>query len=160
MIHVFEKENHYDHVYQQLEKIKLYKKKANIEGQARLGFPEHRSAVFGMIKPRYKSEKQLSLYSRKHPDIYEELKRIGKLICPFEFLTIQVNKDCQCPPHKDKNNQSRSVLVSFGDYTGGEILIEGVAYNAYHTPIEFDGKELLHWNNPHVGTKYSIIFFS
>lgn len=85
MIHVFEKENHYDNVYQQLEKIKLYKKQANKEGQARLGFPEHRSAVFGMVKPRFKSEKQLSLYSRKHPDIYEELKRIGKLIVPFEF---------------------------------------------------------------------------
>jgi len=159
MIRVFEKENHYDHVYQLLEKIKLYKKNTN-KGQARLGFPEHRNAIFGMVKPRYKQEKQLSMYSRKHLAIHEELQRIGKLIVPFEFSTIQVNKDCCCPPHKDKNNQTRSVLVSFGEYTGGEIVIEGVAYNAYHTPIEFDGKELLHWNNAHVGTKYSLIFFS
>jgi len=95
-----------------------------------------------------------SRYSRKYPEIHEEIVRIGKEICPFEFKTVQ------CPPHKDKANQSRSILVSFGEYTGGELVIEGVVHNAYHNPIEFDGVNNLHWNLEHTGTKYSLIYFS
>ena len=116
--------------------------------------------MWGIIKPRFKAKPEMSLYSRKYPDIYEEIVKIGKEICPFEFKTIQLNKDCQCPPHKDEKNQSKSIIVSFGKYTGGEIIIEGVIYNAYHTPLEFDGTTQTHWNNPHIGTKYSLIYFS
>ena len=88
-----------------LEKITLYKKKENGKNN-RLGFPEHRACVWGIIKPRFKSKPELSLYSRKYPEIHEEIFRIGKEICPFEFNTVQLNKDCRCPPHKDKANQS------------------------------------------------------
>ena len=100
------------------------------------------------------------MYSRKYPDIYEEIVRIGKEICSFDFKTIQLNKNCCCPPHKDKANQSRSILVSFGSYSGGELVIEGVVHNAYHNAIEFDGVNNLHWNLEHTGTKYSLIYFS
>ena len=142
-----------------LEKITLYLKRPNGNSN-RLGFPQHRSCVWGIIKPRFKSKPELSMYSRKYPDIFEEIVRIGKLICPFEFKTIQLNKDCCCPPHKDKQNQTRSLIVSFGKYTGGELVIEGEVFNAYHNPIEFDGKNKLHWNQAHEGTKYSLIYFS
>lgn len=148
----------YDEIYKQLESIKLDLKKPNGKNN-RLGFPEHRGAVFGMVKPRYKSKVELSKYSKKYPIIYDELNRIGKLICPFEYKTIQVNKNCQCPPHKDKNNVGDSVLISFGEYTGGTIFIDGVEQNAFHNPITFNGHELEHWNTPHVGTKYSLVFF-
>ena len=156
---IYDTVNHYDALYEMFKKVSLYKKKQGAL-QNRLGFPEHRGAVFGMIKPRYKSQPELSYYSRKCPHIYEEILRIGKLICPFEFRSIQVNHNLVCPPHRDKNNTTRSVLVSFGDYTGGEIVIEGKKYSAYHTPIEFDGCKLEHWNEPIVGNKYSLIFFS
>jgi hypothetical protein len=149
----------YDKIYEMLEKITLYKKKKD-GNTNRLGFPSHRGCVWGIIKPRFKSQPELSRYSRKYPEIHEEIVRIGKEICPFEFKTVQLNKNCQCPPHKDKANQSRSILVSFGDYTGGELVIEGVVQNAYHNPIEFDGVNNLHWNLEHTGTKYSLIYFS
>ena len=142
-----------------LEKITLYKKQKN-GNTNRLNFPSHRGCVWGIIKPRFKSKPELSRYSRKYPEIYDEIVRIGKIICPFEFKTIQLNKDCRCPPHKDKNNQSRSILVSFGSYTGGELVIEGVVHSAYLKPIEFDGVNKLHWNLEHTGTKYSLIYFS
>ena len=149
----------YDKLFTMLERITLYKKKVNGNSN-RLGFPEHRAAVWGIIKPRFKSQPELSRYSRKYPEIYEEILKIGKEICPFEFRTIQLNKNCCCPPHKDKANQSRSLLVSFGQYTGGELVIEGEVFSAYHTPIEFDGADKLHWNLDHVGTKYSLIYFN
>jgi hypothetical protein len=152
-------ENHYTELYKMFQKIKMDKKKYNGRTN-RLGFPEHRGAVFGLVKPRYQSQTQLSRPSRLYPKIYEEINRIGKLIVPFEYKTIQVNHNLVCPKHKDKNNQTRAVLVSFGEYTGGEIVIEGEKYNAYHTPIEFDGSKLEHWNEPIEGNKYSLIFFS
>jgi len=154
---IYKTENRYDKIYSMLKLITLYKR---VKRNNRLGFPEHRGAVFGVIKPRFKSKPELSLYSRKYPKIYEELQKIGKEICPFEFKIIQVNHNLVCPPHKDKANSSRSILVSFGEYTGGEIVIEGTKYNAYHTPIEFDGCKLEHWNEPIEGNKYSLIFFS
>lgn len=162
-ITVYPTENHYDTIYAMLKDRKLSIKKP-MGMNNRLGFPYHRGTVFGLAKPRYSKIKNpqpvLSYDSKRYPEIYEELLRIGKLIVPFEFKTIQVNHNLQCPPHKDKNNKSRSILVSFGEYVGGEIVIEGVKYSAYHTPIEFDGCKMEHWNEPIEGNKYSLIFFS
>ena len=152
-------ENHYDDLYKMFKEVTLVKKKYKSRDN-RLDFPEHRGAVFGIVKPRFKSQPELSHHSRKYPKIYDELNRIGKLVCPFEYKTIQVNHNLVCPKHKDKNNKSRSILVSFGEYTGGEIVIEGKKYSAYHTPIEFDGSKMEHWNEPIEGNKYSLIFFS
>lgn len=149
----------YKDIYEKLEKITLYKKRVNAKNN-RLDFPEHYGAIFGLIKPRFKKNIELSLYARKYPEIYIDLINIGKIICPFEFKTIQVNKNCRCPPHKDNKNESRSIIVSFGEYVGGELVIEDEVFNAYENPIEFDGKNKLHWNLEHKGTKYSLIYFS
>ncbi len=149
----------YDEIYKQLESITLDLKKPNGLNN-RLGFPEHRGCLFGYVRPRYKSGVHLSKFSKKYPHIYDEINRIGKEICPFEYKSIQVNKNCQCPPHKDKKNVGSSCLVSFGEYIGGLIVIEGVEHDAYHNPIIFNGHEQEHWNTPHVGNKYSLVFFS
>jgi len=156
---IYPTENNYDELYKMLCKIKLYNKR---EGTTmnRLGFPTHKGAVFGMVKAKFKGIIELSYYSRKYPKIYEEIQRIGKLICPFPFTMIQVNHNLVCPKHRDKNNKNESILVSFGEYTGGLIVIEGIEYNAYHTPIQFDGVTQEHWNTIHEGNKYSLVFYS
>jgi hypothetical protein len=159
MVTIYCTDNHYDDLYKMFEEIKLPKIHHNTR-QNRLGFPDYRGGIFGIIKPRFKSQPELSSLSKKYPKIYEEINRIGKLICPFEYKSIQVNHNLVCPKHKDKKNKSRSILVSFGEYTRGEIVIEGEKHNAYHTPIEFDGSTLEHWNEPIEGNKYSLIFFS
>ena len=71
-----------------------------------------------------------------------------------------MNHNLVCPPHRDKNNKTESILVSFGDYEGGLIVIEGTEYNAYHTPIQFDGATQEHWNTEIKGNKYSLVFYS
>ena len=141
-----------------LEKIRLYKLRQNANNN-RAGFPEYHGCVWGMVKPRMKSQPELSLYSRKYPEIYAEIVRIGKEICDFEFKSIQLNRNLVSPPHKDKGNQTKSVIVSFGYYTGGELVIEGVEHDT-RTPLTFDGANQTHWNNPFNGTKYSLIYFS
>jgi len=101
----------------------------------------------------------LSSYSTKFPDVYEALKKVGADL-GFTFTSIQVNRNLQCPPHKDRKNVGDSMLISFGKYTGGEIVVNGVPYNAYHRPTIFNGSQWEHYNNAIEGDKFSIIFFT
>jgi hypothetical protein len=155
----------YDELYEMLSGIKLYKKRSGANNN-RLGFPEHRGAVFGLVKAKFKGVVELSYFSRKFPLIHEEIFRVGKMVCPFEFSQVQVNFNLVCPPHIDKGNRGNSCLVSFGEYSGGMIVIDGIEHNAYHNPIIFNGSQQLHWNTqiePDLSgktNKYSLVFFS
>lgn len=149
----------FDKLYSMLENILLESIGKN-SNTNRLGFPTYKGGVWGLIKRRCRPTLQLSRWSVKYPEIWEKLQRIGNIICPFDFKTIQMNNNLVCPPHKDKHNTGMSMLISFGNYTGGEIVIEGTVYNAYHTPTIFDGSKLEHWNNTFEGNKYSLVFFS
>jgi hypothetical protein len=152
----------FDKIYELLNQIKIpYKADGNKKNSnGRLGFPKYRGAVFGTVRGRYSGKIDLSAMSKKFPEIYEEIIRIGKEIVPFEFETIQLNHNLTCPKHKDKNNITPSVLVSFGEYTGGNIVVEGEIYDAKNTPIIFNGSLLEHWNTPDLeGNKYSLVFF-
>lgn len=137
------------------------------EKSNRRGFPlNHRSATFGYTRARYGTRKNgklydLSYYSLKYPEVYDELLRIGNLICPFEFNSIHVNKNVICPPHKDSNNVGVSLLISFGEYTGCNIIIEENKYDTNCNPIIFDGSSLCHYNtNDLEGNKYSLVYFN
>ena len=146
--------------------------KTNTSG--RRGFGVHRSCTFGMTKARYSGEIGLSYNSKKHPEIYNELLRIGRLICGdtpptptssgIGFNAIQLNKDVVCPRHIDSNNVGESVLVSFGEYSGCNIVVEindiSHILDADCQPIRFDGSKHYHYNTDDlVGTKYSLVFF-
>jgi hypothetical protein len=72
---------------------------------------------------------------------------------------VHVNHNVKCPPHYDSKNVGNSVLISFGDYSGGEIIIDGQEFNAYHQPIMFNGSSLLHYNKEHQGNKYSLVYY-
>jgi hypothetical protein len=127
----------------------------------RIGFKSHYKQCFGLIQPRGKPKGLvLSSASLKYPEVYNELLRIGRILCPFSFQSIHFLKNCVCPPHKDSKNTQKSVLVSFGDYTGCNIVVEGTKYDAKHTPIIFDGRIMEHWNTDDLqGTKYSLVFY-
>lgn len=152
--------NCYDELYKMFESVRLINRK---NSNNRRGFPEYRGAIFGMVRPRfkYKGYPELSLDSRTHPHIYKELLRIGNIICPFEYKSIQVNKNLVCPPHLDGNNRGMSLLVSFGDYTGCNIVVNNIKYDAKCRPLVFNGALYEHYNTDDLeGTKYSLVFFS
>jgi len=151
-------------LYTMLENINIPKKG---EKSNRRDFPQgHRSTTFGYTRARFGTRKtgklfDLSTQSIKYPEIYNELLRIGNIYCPFKFTSIHVNKNVVCPKHTDSKNVGKSMLVSFGDYTGCKIFIDDVEYDADCHPVIFDGSKLEHWNtNDLMGTKYSLIFFN
>jgi len=145
-------------LYDLLETVSIpYKRDRN----NRRGFPVHRAVSYGFIRHRYTGQYGLSAASKKHPEIYAELLNLGKMVCPFAFNSIHVNNCVICPKHKDSKNQGKSLLISFGDYEGCKLMVEGTEYDTNCQPIIFDGSSLEHWNTPLIsGNKYSIVFFN
>lgn len=134
-----------------------------IFGSYRKNFPEHRADVFGIVKvrPCHGGGARISRVSERKPQIYEELKRIGNIICPFKFTSILINNNVVCGKHHDANNVGKSLLISIGDYEGCNIVVEGTEYDAKYKPTIFNGSELEHWNTDNlVGNKYSIVYYS
>jgi len=144
-------------LYSMLEQITIpIKNSTNSRGD----FGKHRSMTLGVTRGRFNGIIGLSHYSKKYPHIYEEVMRIGKLI-GINFDSIHINKNVTCPPHLDSKNVGNSVLVSFGDYTGCNIVVDDIVHDAFCQPIKFNGSKLIHWNTKDlIGTKYSLVYFS
>lgn len=128
-------------------------------GSGRSAFGRHRAMTLGVTRGRFNGIIGISHYSKKYPHIYNEVKRIGKLL-DFDYDSVHVNHNVVCPRHLDSNNVGDSVLVSFGEYTGCAIVIDELPYDAFCQPIMFNGSNLIHYNtNDLVGNKYSLVFY-
>jgi hypothetical protein len=125
-------------------------------------FGRHRAITMGLIRGRVTKKYELSRHSLKYPLLYEALMKFGKTIVPFEFNAIHVNHNLVCPRHLDASNTGNSLLVSFGDYEGCNIVVEGHGeYNTNCSPIVFNGATCYHYNTPlKSGNKYSLVFFT
>jgi hypothetical protein len=147
----------YDELYQLLCKISIpFKNKRN----NRKGFPKHRAITFGLVKKRFSGKIEPSVATIRRPAIYEKIKELAKSF-DFPFTSVHLNHNVICPPHKDDKNVGLSLIVSFGEYKGGSLVIEGEEVNTFKTPVIFDGSSKEHFNNPDLeGNKYSLVFYS
>jgi hypothetical protein len=148
-------------LYSQLDQISLTKHK----GTTRAGFTTGASAVFGLTSVRRikKGENRIriSAYTKKYPAIAKEIFRIGKRICPFPFKSVYVNHNVSAPKHRDSGNTDLAMIVSFGDYKGGLLVVDGKPADTYLRPVVFNGAECLHFNTGRiVGNKYSLVFYN
>ena len=76
------------------------------------------------------------------------------------YTSILVNHNTICGKHKDANNIGKSLLISIGQFSGCNIVIENKTYDAKNTPIIFNGSVLEHWNTSDlVGNKYSLVYY-
>lgn len=144
-------------LYDMLEQITIpLKNNTNSRGN----FGIHRSMTMGVVRGRFNGIIGLSQPTKKYPHIYKEVVRIGKLI-GGKFDAMHINKNVICPPHLDSKNVGDSVLVSFGDYSGCNIVVDDVVHDAFCQPIKFNGSKLVHWNtNDLMGTKYSLVYYT
>ena len=71
---------------------------------------------------------------------------------------ITVYKDVVAQRHRD-GNAGHSWILWLGDFTGGELNFDdGARIDKKGVWHKIDGR-VHHWNDPHVGTKYSIILY-
>lgn len=74
-----------------------------------------------------------------------------------------INCNAQFTPHVDSGRgagQSLSMIVGLGDYMGGQLGVEGVAYDIRYQPLEFDGWRLRHWTKEFIGERFSLVWFT
>lgn len=118
-----------------------------------------RSQVFGIVKQRghYYAGSKMN-YSR--PELFQKLLKLSGQILDsdFTFCSIQVNQNYQTAPHKDKGNRGNSCIIGFGDYTNGELVIEGQKVDINYKTLYFDGSKYLHSTEPYTGNRYSLVF--
>ena len=70
-----------------------------------------------------------------------------------------LNRNVQCEKHRDSGNREHSYVLFLGDFTGGALLFEdGTRIEEKYKWHKIDGS-IPHWNEPHEGTKYSIILY-
>ena len=76
---------------------------------------------------------------------------------------LQLNRQLACPPHRDIRNKGPSWVLAFGDFEGGELVLEdGTVYGEkmkWQGPL--NGYEVTHFNNPIIaGDNWSVIAYS
>ena len=147
--------------FAELERLLVKQRIPTQQANNRFGFPKFRAVTFGLTKYRCDRFVSCAKGNEKYPEIFNELFRIGQKYCPIAFTSIYVNNNVVCPKHMDKGNNGLSCIISLGDYTGCNLVIENNVYDAKYTPIVFDGTKLEHYNTDDlIGNKYSLVFFN
>lgn len=99
--------------------------------------------------------------NRDYPELYRALLIFGSKIVPeyIPFTAIQVNHNYKTKKHIDGNNIGLSLAVSFGDFTGGELVVGNQDYQTKEYPVIFNGALREHFNRTIKGNRYSLVYF-
>jgi hypothetical protein len=121
-----------------------------------------RQCSFGVTT--YRGKRIESKMSKKYPHIIPLFKDfIDKHKDGFKFESVYVNKNTICKKHLDSKNVGESLLVGFGDYTGGETVLYGnneeKHFNISTCSLIFNGAKIEHSSEKFNGTRYSLVFF-
>ena len=154
-------------IYDELEQITIPKRyqKTDAQGHSlRTGACNQKNArqvCFGYTT--YRGKKKISVFTERYPhimDLFEEF--IESHYPEFEFNAVYVNKNVKCKKHVDSKNIGKSLLVGFGNYTGGETslyLDKEIRFDIQNHSLIFNGSEIMHRSLPFKGTRYSLVFF-
>jgi len=77
--------------------------------------------------------------------------------------TIAINKHAVFLPHVDSGagaGQGMSLIVGLGNYTGGELVVEGKLHDIRYKPLQFNGWTQRHWTLPFEGERFSLVWFT
>jgi hypothetical protein len=145
-------------VFQNLLEILKARKIAINRYRAKSGLG--RSQAFGIVKQR-NGKYAGSRLNFERMDVYKELQEIAQKILPkdFEYTSCQVNDNYLTSKHRDTGNRGESAIIGFGDYTKGELLIEGVSVDIKYKVIYFDGSIYEHATAFYIGQRYSLVFY-
>jgi hypothetical protein len=139
-----------------LEEIK---KKVIRKNHSRANSGSGRTQVFGYGKNRRGNN--FFANNQKYPELYKLLVKLGNRIVPdyINFTSIQVNHNYKTLKHIDKNNVGDSLNISFGNFEGGELVINDIPFQTKLNPVIFNGATNYHYNNEIIGDRYSLVYF-
>ena len=130
-----------------------------------------RSQTMGIVEninEKFKGKKGLDIYTLSkftinNTILYEKIKLLGKYY-NFNFTSVQINKNFKCNRHKDNVNIGESMIISLGNYEGGNLCIEyedGLKkINIKNAPYFFNGSKYFHFVEEFNGTRYTLVFFN
>ena len=122
-----------------------------------------RTQAFGLVR-RWSYRPWISRNCWLRPELWQLLMDFAAKHVPIPWDAVQVNDCYESKPHRDNGNRGLSYIVSFGDYTGGELVLDVSGQEATvdtrHRGHLFNGAITRHWNRPIVGRKFSLVFFS
>jgi hypothetical protein len=105
----------------------------------------------------------------KMVSLFEKL--LNKYYPEVQYNSFTVNRNAEMKPHKDKGNFGNSFIMGFGDYKGGELMIDSKnnnddldkckwnKININKNPLEFDGKSHYHKVAPFTGDRYTLVAY-
>lgn len=141
-----------------LIEIQLKKWKIPRQNRPKRSTGNGRSVPFGFIRRR-SYVPDFATHNTHRPKLWNLFKAFGKTI-GISWKSVQVNQNCVCSPHRDIGNRGISYLVSLGDYTGGELVVEDEVFDCNRKPIIFNGATQTHWNKDILsGDKWTLVFF-
>jgi len=121
-----------------------------------------KSQAFGIIR-RWSYRPHLSRNTWMRPYLWKLLLDFADHHVPIAWDGVTVNDDYTSAPHTDKGNEGDSYTVSFGDFTGGELCLDGpdgeIKIATKHRGYLFNGATLRHWTAPHIGRRFCLVFY-
>lgn len=123
-----------------------------------------RSVCYGIVGKRCMPPGP-SRWNKKRPEVWAELQKIAEsLPVPEGWTSCVLNQDYVALPHYDSGNVGPSCIVSFGCYTGGELVLDGsggrTEINTFLTPVVGNFSKTRHWTKPLSGLKFSLVYFT
>ncbi len=120
------------------------------------------SITFGLVKRLFvkNAEFEEAKANQLYPELYKELKNmINNLRPDFKYNCITLNHNLKCIEHLDKYNCGASIIIGFGKYWGGELVVEKCPIDIRYKPHSFNGSQLKHYTNDFLGDRWTAIFF-
>lgn len=147
---------------------------------------KHKKGSFTVVNPDFQNglygfgigEHPLPLANALFPDLTKAVFELERSLAEHDLTQVEgepackprppsshcaVNCNAQFTPHVDSGRgagQSLSMIVGFGDYSGGQLAVEGEPYDIRFVPLEFDGWRLRHWTLPFAGERFSLVWFT
>jgi hypothetical protein len=124
-----------------------------------------RTACYGIVGKRAKPAGP-SRWNEKRPEVWAEVQEIAKsLPVPEGWTSCVINQDYVALPHFDSGNTGDSCIVSFGCYSGGDLVLEDASGNrtevsTFMRPTVGDFSKTRHWTKPLSGFKVSLVYFT
>ena len=135
--------------------------------------------AFGVIRPRWSSELQLSKATKEYPEFVELIvtwvKQKFDVMKTFPFTSFTVNGGVKTKMHRDNNNAGASCIIGLGDYERGRTIywdqdnkklsleelsrIQPEFLDVKDKAVIFDGRRA-HATEEFTGTRFTITFFA